>query len=69
MTTDGTKTLFRAGSLRLSVNGSGYRITEERDGTEKEICETDDPDAAVSSFCGTVELRIRRAIRKGNKDE
>ena len=64
MTAEGSRTLFRAGSLRLSATGSGYLVTEERDGTETEICVTDNPDAAVSSFCGTVELRIRRAIRK-----
>ena len=59
MTQEGTRTLYRAGSLRLSEGGGWYRVSDERDGVETLLFETDNPAAAVSSFCGTVETRIR----------
>lgn len=62
MTEEETRTLYRAGSLRLSESGGQYRVSDEQDGMETLLFETDNPAAAVSSFCGTVETRIRRSM-------
>lgn len=62
MTQEKARTLYRAGGLRLWEIGNRYRVSDEQDGVETLLFETGNPAVAVSSFCGTVEARIRRAM-------